>query len=195
MSEWQTIFNGHDLSGWKATGNAAGWSVADGCILCKADGGGYLYTEACYEDFDLRLEYRTEPNCNSGVFFRWSDLKDPVHTGLEIQILDTHGEHTLNKQSSGALYDLVAPTQDVARPAGEWNQLVLSCVGPLMRLEQNGLPVWEVDVETYDTAGRSPDGELNKFRHAWKDLPRQGHLGLQDHGGVCWFRDLSVRVS
>ena len=88
---WRELFNGRDLGGWAATGDAAGWDVDGGCIRCRAERGGYLYTLDRFEDFELSLEYRTEPRCNSGVFFRWSDLQDPVNTGLEIQILDTWG--------------------------------------------------------------------------------------------------------
>lgn len=191
---WRELFNGRDLSGWAATGDAAGWDVDGGCIRCRAERGGYLYTLDRFEDFELSLEYRTEPRCNSGVFFRWSDLQDPVNTGLEIQILDTWGQEQ-DRHSSGALYDLVAPAQDVARPAGEWNRMLLTCRGPRMRLEQNGLHAWDVDVDDYDTPGRCPDGTPNKYRYAWKEMPRLGHVGLQDHGGVCWFRNLRVRTA
>ena len=190
---WTELFNGRDLSGWAATGDEGGWDVDDGCIRCRAENGGYLYTLDRFEDFELALEYRTEPRCNSGVFFRWSDLGDPVNTGLEIQILDTWGQEQ-DRHSSGALYDLVAPARDVARPAGEWNRMLLTCRGPRMRLEHNGLQAWDVDVDAYDTPGRCPDGTPNKYRYAWKEMPRSGHIGLQDHGGVCWFRDLRVRT-
>ena len=190
---WTELFNGRDLSGWAATGDEGGWDVDDGCIRCRAENGGYLYTLDRFEDFELALEYRTEPRCNSGVFFRWSDLGDPVNTGLEIQILDTLGQEQ-DRHSSGALYDLVAPARDVARPAGEWNRMLLTCRGPRMRLEQNGLHAWDVDVDAYDTPGRCPDGTPNKYRYAWKEILRLGHIGLQDHGGVCWFRNLRVRT-
>lgn len=190
---WTNLFNGRDLSGWAATGDEAGWDVDDGCIRCRAEKGGYLYTLDRFEDFELELEYRTEPSCNSGVFFRWSDLQDPVNTGLEIQILDTLGQEQ-DRHSSGALYDLVAPAQDVARPAGEWNHMRLTCRGPRMRLKQNGLQAWDVDVDDYDTPGKCPDGTPNKYRYPWKGMPRLGHIGLQDHGGVCWFRNLRVRT-
>ena len=88
-SPWKELFNGENLDGWKTTGRPEGWTVDEGAILCMVQGGDYLYTLEQFEDFDLELEFRSEPGVNSGVFFRWSDLEDPVHTGLEIQILDT----------------------------------------------------------------------------------------------------------
>ena len=192
-SDWVQLFNGRDLSGWKTTGNPQGWTVDNGCILCRAEKGGYLYTEAQFTDFDLELEFCLDPGCNSGVFFGWSDLADPVHTGLEIQILDTYGK-PLDKHSCGALYDLVPPTVDAARPAGEWNTMLLACAGPAVQVRLNGHQVLDVDIDQFDTAGQSPDGTANKFKYAWKDMPRTGHIGLQDHNGRLWFRNLRLRT-
>jgi len=192
MSTCKKLFDGQTLSGWTATGNPDGWVVEDGMIKCLAEKGGYLATEDQFEDFELHLEYRTLPDVNSGVFFRWSDLADPVHTGLEIQILDTHGKTELCKKDSGALYDLVAPKVNAVKPAGQWNTLRLKCQGPMIEVDLNGLRVLDVDIDAFDTAGMSPDGAPNKFKYAWKDMPRRGHIGLQDHNGVIWFRNLCV---
>ena len=192
-AEWKELFNGENLDGWGVTGNSEGWTVDAGMILCKAQKGGYLYTLEQFGDFDLELEFKTEPKVNSGIFFHWSDLADPVHTGLEIQILDTYGKETLGTHDCGALYDLVPPGLNAARPAGEWNQVQLSCRGALITLDMNGERVLEVDIDQWDTPGKNPDGTGNKFKYAWKDLPKKGHIGLQDHGGRIWFRNIRIR--
>lgn len=191
-TEWIDLFNGVNLDGWKVTGNPEGWTVEDGCIFCRAEKGRYLYTQDQYGDFDLALEFCLDPGCNSGVFFHWSDLSDPVHTGLEIQILDTYGK-PLDKHSCGALYDLVPPAVDAARPAGEWNSMLLSCQGPLIQVTLNDQQVLDVDIDAFDTPGQSADGTPNKFKYAWKDMPRTGYIGLQDHNGRIWFRNLRIR--
>lgn len=193
MSEWQELFNGENLDGWKATGNADGWTVEDGLIKCLAQKGGYLATNGQFENFELTLEYKTEPDVNSGIFFRWSDISDPVHTGLEIQILDTYGKAPMDKHDSGALYDLVAPKVNAVKPAGEWNDMRVKCDGPMIEVDLNGQRILDVNIDDYDTPGQSPDGEPNKFKYAWKNLPRLGRIGLQDHNGVIWFRALRVR--
>ena len=191
---WKDLFNGGDLEGWSTTGSPEGWRVdEDGYIQCTVQGGAYLYMVAEFEDFELALEYKAAPNCNSGIFFRWSDLEDPVHTGLEIQILDTHGQDQ-NRHSCGALYDMVAPPVDVARPAGEWNDVLLVCQGPRIVLDFNGQRALDVDIDQWDTARVNPDGSDNKFEHAWKDMPRAGHIGLQDHGGAIWFRNIRIKA-
>jgi hypothetical protein len=28
---------------------------------------------------------------------------------------------------------------------------------------------------------------------AYKDHPRQGYIGLQDHGGECWFKNIKLK--
>jgi hypothetical protein len=191
--EWSDLFDGESLDGWSATGNPDAWLVDDGCIHCTGDGGGYLYSYPTFEDFDLTLEFRIDDGVNSGVFFRWSNLAQPVQTGMEIQILDTHGTEELDSHDCGALYDMVPPASDAVKPAGEWNRLELSCRGHRVQETLNGEEVLDVDLSNWDVPGENPDGSSNKFDHAWADMPRRGHLGLQDHDGAVWFRDIRVR--
>lgn len=48
-------------------------------------------------------------------------------------------------------------------------------------------------IDRRDVPGRNPDGTENKFDHAWADSPREGRIGLQDHGDDLRFRDSHVR--
>ena len=118
---WISLFDGETLNGWGATGKDEGWVIDDGSILCTVQGGKYLYTEGHYDNFILSLEYKTEPKVNSGIFIRWADLEDAVQSGLEIQILDTHGKEPTTNHDCGALYDALGPTRNTCKPAGEWN--------------------------------------------------------------------------
>ena len=190
------LFNGHDLSGWKDHKNPHLWAVEDGMIVCTAETGkmSNLSTEAQYGDFVLTLEYNADAKVNSGVFLRVSDLEDEVHTGLEIQILDTYGkEPPLSKNDSGALYDMIAPSSNALRPACEWNQMRMCCEGARVEVELNGVQVVEADLHQFDTPGMNPDGTKNKFKYAWKTMPRVGHIGLQTHGGMDGVSDVKIR--
>src|ERR1044071_4155020 len=86
---WKLLFDGQSLAGWGTTGKPEGWAVEDGAIACTVQGGKYLYSKEQFEDFTLSAEFKFEPKTNSGIFFRWSDLSDPVDSGIEMQVLDT----------------------------------------------------------------------------------------------------------
>ena len=190
---WISLFDGKTLTGWAATGSDEGWTVDDGAILCTVKGGGYLYTLEQYENFVLSVDFKIDTGVNSGIFFRWSDLNDAVHTGIEIQILDTYGRENPGKHDCGAIYELVAPSKQTCKPAGEWNTNVIACNENLITVELNGEKIAEMDVDQWTTPGMNPDGTKNKFKYAWKDMPRKGHIGLQDHGGKVWFRKIKLK--
>ena len=44
------------------------------------------------------------------------------------------------------------------------------------------------------TPNRRPDGSEHKFDVAYKDHPRKGYIGLQDHGRPCWYKNIKLRV-
>ena len=196
MTEAIELFNGRDLTGWEDHQNPHLWTVEDGMIVGISEAGkmSNLSTQAQYGDFELRLEYNADAKVNSGVFLRVSDLDDEVHTGLEIQILDTYGkELPLDRGDSGALYDMIAPSANALKPAGEWNQMRMRCDGPQVAVELNGVQVVDADLDLFDTPGQNPDGSSNKFKYAWKTMPRAGHIGLQTHAGMGGLSDVKIR--
>ena len=196
MTEAIELFNGRDLTGWEDHKNPHLWTVEDGMIVGISEAGkmSNLSTQAQYGDFELRLEYNADAKVNSGVFLRVSDLDDEVHTGLEIPILDTYGkELPLDRGDSGALYDMIAPSANALKPAGEWNQMRMRCDGPRVAVELNGVQVVDADLDLFDTPGQNPDGSSNKFKYAWKTMPRAGHIGLQTHAGMGGLSDVKIR--
>ena len=90
------LFNGEDLTGWVAQGEDNAWAVEDGILTVKRDvmdgeehNFDYLWTKDAYGDFILDLEFKVIDGTNSGIFFRTSDLKDPVYTGIEVQVCNS----------------------------------------------------------------------------------------------------------
>ncbi len=191
---WSSLFDGKTLDGWDTTGNPEGWAAEDGCIVCKSDGGRYLYTLEKYDDFELSINFKIEEGANSGVFFRWTDLEDPVQTGIEMQILDTYGREPTRKNDCGAIYDIMAPTRNTCKPAGQWNTTLLICDGNLITVELNGEKIVSVDLSLWTEPGKNPDGTDNKFKKAYKNMTQKGHIGLQDHGGKAWFRNVRLKA-
>jgi hypothetical protein len=76
---------------------------------------------------------------------------------------------------------------------GEWNQALITSRGPNLEVAINGRAVSRIDFDQWPEANRRPDGSMHKFDVAYKNHPRQGYLGLQDHGSDCWYRNIKLR--
>ena len=183
------LFNGKNLDGWKAKPN--GWTVEKG-VLTRKPKSGYIWTEKAYGDFVLDVEVKVSKRCNSGIFFR-TDPKNAVQGGFEIQVMDTTGKKKLGTHDNGALYDALAPSANPAKPLGEWNRFIITCKGPHVTVNINGTVVVKANLDKWTTGNKNPDGSRNKFRTALKDLPREGHIGFQDHGQDVWYRNIYLK--
>ena len=84
-----------------------------------------IITKKTYKDFELVLEWKVSPIGNSGIFYFATEEGDYIwQTAPEMQVLDNTAHHDgkRNVTSAGALYDLIAPTQDVSKKVGEFNE-------------------------------------------------------------------------
>jgi hypothetical protein len=192
-----TLFNGKDLNHWQP--GFSNWVVENGTIALKGRNDGrehndnYLWTKEQYGDFVLELEFKAPPDrANSGVFLRTSDTKDPVYSGIELQVGHVSPGGQLVRNSVGGLYDLIAPSRDAQKP-GEWNKYVITCKGPKITVELNGERTAEVDLDQWTETGKNPDGSKNKFKRPVKDFARTGYIGLQDHGLPVWYRNIRIK--
>src|SRR5262249_29511925 len=139
-------FNGKDLKGWhRNSAGYGGWHVEDGA-LCLSKGGGMLYTDEAYDHFVLKIDFKMSKSCNSGVFLRVGNPRDEVQTGIEVQVLDDHGKKP-NLHSCGSLYDLVAPSENVVKPAGEWNTFVITVNKNHITVELNDKKISAMDLD------------------------------------------------
>lgn len=194
-SGWVLLFDGKTLDGWKTDRGAASKTpVQDDAINPHKAGGYMLVHDRIHGDFILSLDFKISPKCNSGVFIRTFPLtprpgRDVGFNGLEIAIDDTP---TAGYHDTGAIYDLVKPTENAMKPIGQWNHLVVTCQGPEIAVEVNGKTVSTMDLDAWTHPNLRPDGSAHKFDVAYKDHPRQGYIGLQDHGSPCWFKNIKL---
>lgn len=188
---WKLLFNGKDFSGWKTnTGEEIQSEIEDGAMQVHDNGGYLVVYEKPFSDFVLKCDVKMSgPPCNSGVFFRVGDLKDPVYTGFEVQV---HTGEGTQMHDFGAIYDLVPPSKNASKGAGEWNRLEIRCEGPHASVKVNGEVVAEINVDEFDKPGLRPDGTKHKFGKAIKDMPRKGYIGFQDHGQPVWYKNVKL---
>lgn len=193
------LFNGKDLSGW-LFGSDESWVVEDGVIVLKREFDGrehnldYLWTEASYGNFVLELEFKVTERANSGVFLRTADLKDPVFTGIEVQVSNSYGRELWSKGNcAGAIYDCLSPTKNTVKKPGEWNSYRITCDDNKIIVVLNGERIIDMDLDKWTEPDKNPDGTKNKYGTALKDFARVGHIGLQDHGRPVWYRNIRIK--
>lgn len=193
---WRLLFDGRTLDGWLTSDRKPSRTpVDDGAINPHKAGHYMLIYDQPLADFVLALDFKLSPKCNSGVFIRTWPLtprpgKDVGFNGIEIALDDTT---TATYHDTGAIYDLVKPTKNAMRPAGQWNHLEVTCDKNLIAVRVNGEAVSRMDLDEWTAPNRRPDGSEHKFDVAYKDHPRRGYIGLQDHGSPCWYKNIKLK--
>src|SRR4029453_4343449 len=97
---WVLLFDGKTPEGWV---NLKSSNIEDGTINPFKSGNYVNYATEKYADVILACDFKVSKGCNSGIFIRTGNPKDPVQTGIEIQVLDSAGKEKLSKHTYGAL--------------------------------------------------------------------------------------------
>jgi len=193
------LFDGQTTDGWHLyNGNDAGaWSAHDGILqldTAKAEQGD-LVTNKEYTNYELKLDWRIPFGGNSGVIFSVHEdtsLHATYLTGMEMQILDDKNAEDNKKAThlAGALYDMIAPLHP-AKPAGEWNSIVIHKLNGHITLWLNGQKVVEIQMGSPEWNALI---QKSKFK-TWKQFAayQTGHIALQDHGASVAFRNIRIK--
>ena len=168
------LFNGTNFEGWE--GNLEFFRIEDGTIVAgrldqQIPRNEFLCTKRDYNDFELRLQAKvSREDANGGIQIR--SRRVPDHNEVRGYQADIGRQQTLNIW--GALYDeyrrremlAVAPQEELKKvyKPGEWNDYLIRCEGPRIRMWINGY-------RTIDYTEPDPDIEL------------EGIIGLQVHSG------------
>lgn len=174
--EWgepMELFNGKDLSGWVARDPSQTnmWAAEDG-VLANKDKGVDLVTEATFEDFKLHIEVNCPAESNSGIYLRGR---------YEVQVQDDYGKEA-HSRHLGGLYGRITPTENAAKPAGEWQVFDITLLGRWVSVELNG----KLIIDHKEIAGIT-GGALDSNESEPGPLMLQG-----DHGAVA-YRNITVR--
>jgi hypothetical protein len=193
---WILLFDGKTHEGWMTDkGTRSKTPVEHGAINPHKCGGYMMVHQKKWENYVLSLDFKITKGCNSGIFVRTSSLKprpgrDVGFNGLEVAIDDTPGA---GYHDTGAIYDLVKPKKQAMKKIGEWNHIVITSNKNVIEVELNGQKITRMDVDKFTKKYERPDGTKHKFDIAYKDHPRKGYIGLQDHGSACWFKNIKLK--
>lgn len=193
---WTLLFDGRSTHGWMSSKRKPlpDSHVQNGSLNPHPCDYMLVY-EKPLENFVLAMDFKITEKCNSGIFVRTMPLeprtgKDVGFNGIEIAIDPTPGPgfHT-----TGAIYDLVPTNMDAMKPVGEWNHIQITSNDGLIQVEVNGRLVSKIDLDLWTEVNKRPDGSAHKFDIAYKNHPRKGYIGLQDHGSDCWYRNIKLK--
>jgi sugar phosphate isomerase/epimerase len=179
-----------DLS--NAVMEAGAWAFdVDGVLAPAPKGHGDIWTKERYGNFILELDFKVPEKGNSGVFIRTGSIKNWINTAIEIQIHATTDGTKFGQ--CGAIYDCLPPSKNANKGPGEWNHYVITCLDNKIYVNLNGEDIIDMDLNLWTEAGKNPGGTTNKFKTAYKDMPRVGNLGFQYHGNPVWFKNLKIK--
>jgi len=178
---WKPLFDGKSLKGWHAIGGGQ-WKVVDGVIdgsCSKSDEyHGLLVSDKQYDDFTIRLKFKTLKG-NSGFYFRVDEVPEDkvgVH-GFQAEIDENRDLGGLY-ETSGRGWVVKPSAEEVAKwfKPQEWNQMTVSAHGGQIVVHVND----QKTAELKDDPGRL-----------------QGHLAFQLHGGQdvnVMLKDIEILV-
>lgn len=193
---WILLFDGKSLDDWMTSGGKPSKTpIEHGAINPHKSGGYMMVHKKQWSNYVLSLDYKISKGCNSGIFLHTYSLeprpgKDVGFNGLEMAIDDTTGA---GFHDTGAIYDLVKPSKQAQKPVGQWNHIIITCDKDSIAVTLNGEKVTHMKLDEWKKANVRPDGTPHKFDIAYKDHPRKGYIGLQDHGSPCWFKNIKIK--
>lgn len=181
-AEWETLFNGTDLTGWKTHADEpGGWRVEDGALV-GSESPAYLFSERDdFTDFHLRAEVQINDGGDGGVMLRCPFTK-PGKEGLpgyEAQI--QAGKPLVDGWNSGAIGG--------SFPMTGWRLLVPSSV--LSHPDERF--VLEVIAK-----GNEMETRINGEKTAWSIDPdrtfTRGHIALQHSGEMTTVKFYKLEI-
>lgn len=193
---WRLLFDGATLDGWRGYNlneMPGGWAAQDG-MLVRVGEGGDIVTEQQFGDFELVFDWRVGEGGNSGVFYRAAEGQEWMyHSAPEYQVLDDAGHRDGQSPltSAGSNYGLHPAPRGVVRPAGEWNTGRIVARGDHVEHWLNGTKTAEYELGDDDWKARVAASKFVEWP-AYGQSAR-GHIGIQDHGDMVWYRNIKVR--
>jgi hypothetical protein len=160
-ANWRELFDGKTLEGWKQRGGKAEYRVEDGEIVGSSvpnTPNSFLCTVEEFGDFILELEFKVDPELNSGVQIRSQAYDEPTEVdvkgkkftfkpgvvhGYQVEIDPSSRAWTggiYDESRRGWLNDL--KNNEEARQAfkqNEWNKFRIECRGDSIKTFLNGV--------------------------------------------------------
>ena len=176
----ERLFNGKDLTNFKAEESKAFWRVEDGVLIGENDAakkGNYLWTEKEYRDFviefDVRWKGTTERGVDTGIEMRKPKIQLQLGISGSLKV-DMSGSFYTGGKPAYPEAGQAREAKTLMKPEGEWNTFRIQAKGDTFTCWINGQKASEYTDPKF--SGAAP-------------------LGLQIHPGVemkCEYRNIKI---
>lgn len=174
------LFNGKDLTNFKAEESKAFWRVEDGVLIGENDAakkGNYLWTEKEYRDFviefDVRWKGATPRGVDTGIEMRKPKIQLQLGISGSLRV-DMSGSFYTGGKPAYPEAGQAREAKTLMKPEGEWNTFRIQAKGDTFTCWINGKKASEYTDAKF--SGAAP-------------------LGLQIHPGVemkCEYRNVKI---
>lgn len=185
---WVSLFNGKDLTGWKANEeNPAAFSVQDGAIHIKGGRAHIFYAgdvkNAKFRNFEFKAKVMTKKNANSGIYFATEYQKSgwPAK-GYECQVNNSFDN---DPRRTGSLYAVKDVTEKLV-PDDKWFDYYIKVEGDKVTIAINGKTTVEFTEDPKEKRDADKQGR-------W--IKDGGTIAFQAHDPGCevFFKDILVK--
>jgi hypothetical protein len=167
------LFNGKDLSGWKAGEGTNQWKAIDG-VLQNTRGGANLITTDEFTDFKLHIEVKYPKGSNSGIYLRGR---------YEVQVEDNGNLEPLPVHMGG-IYGFLVPNENASKGPDVWQTFDITLIGRRVTVVLNGKTI----IGDQTIPGIT-GGALSSDENAPGPIYLQG-----DHGPVA-YRNITITTA
>jgi hypothetical protein len=185
-SGFQSLFDGSTLDGWKAADHPEVFKVVDGTIESGGGPMAHLFYVGPvgnhdFKNFELKLEVKTKPGSNGGIFFHTAEQIGALKKGYEAQISTTHKD----KRRTGGLL-VIEDLDESPVKDDEWFAYDIRVEGKRIVLTINGKTT--VDYTEPENPVRPKGREGRVLSH--------GAIALQAHDpdGRVWYRNIRIKI-
>jgi hypothetical protein len=184
---WTSLFNGKDLTGWKANENIATFSVKDGAIVAHGPRSHCFYAgdfhNHSFKDFELMVDVMTLPGANGGVYIQteYQDHGWPGK-GFEVQVNNTYKG---DPRRTGSLYEVKDNGAEAAKD-NQWFTEDIVAKGDTITIKVDGKLV----AEWTQPANWSGTKDFPGRRIGAGTIALQGH----DAGSTVHYKNIRIKL-
>ncbi len=185
---WHSLFNGKDLTGWKANEeNPSAFTVTDGNLHIKGGRSHLFYVGevngGTFKNFEFKAKVMTKKNANSGIYFATEYQKDgwPAK-GYECQVNNSFDK---DPRRTGSLY-AIRDVKEKLVPDDQWFDYHITVKDGNITIAINGKTVTEYTEKTGDARQDGQQGRL---------IGNGGTFAFQAHDPGCevFYKDIAVK--